>query len=697
MKAQDQYLTQLLQGAKQFIVPIFQRTYNWGTQHCEQLLKDILRVGGDTNQGVHFIGSLVYVADDDHNAAIPRWQVIDGQQRITTITLLLLAFCKALEKRPDAVSEVSVEEIEDYYLKNRYGKDEKRYKILLTQRDRDTLIKLLDRKGWNGNASESIVENYEYFCQKLEENNLSQIYAGFKKLMIVDVSLNRGQDDPQMIFESLNSTGLGLSQADLIRNFVLMRQSPDEQSCLYQEIWHPMERRFGSAFDVEFDRFVRDYLTFRTKPTRPIRVGDVYNEYKSFFHERRSIGETVENILKDLSRFAEYYARYALGKEPDDKLKEAFIDLRQLIEVASPFVMRLYELHSDETLSKGDFIKAIRLAESYVFRRSVCDMQTRNLGQIFAIVTYSIKEEAPLESVKVAFDRFGKNRRYPSDLEFRESLLTRDIYSMRNCRFLLEQLESRASHEKIDTRPFSIEHVMPQNPNLSKEWQEVLGTEWKRIQETYLHRLGNLTLTGYNERYSDAHFLKKKTMEGGFDESPLRLNKFLREQTTWNEELIKLRGEILANKAVDLWGPLEIDPAIVQKYELEEIKEKASSLTMSDVKGLEGDVRDLFDTLREQIKAMGEDVTEILSKKNVTYHVYEYFAQVIPRVNRLVVILNLDFEEVVDESSFCKDASHHVFFTYATVKGGVFLVIHTAEDIDRAMPYILQAYEKASG
>ena len=696
MKAQDLYLTQLLQGAKQFIVPIFQRTYGWGTQHCEQLFTDILQVGSNDNQEAHFLGSVVYVADEDASASIPRWQVIDGQQRLTTLTLFLLAFCKEIDKRPETVADVSVEEIEDYYLKNRYGKEDLRYKMFLTQRDRKSLISLLEGRNLDGQVSESIKENYEYFCERLSDIDLNQAYTGFKKLMIVDVSLTRNQDDPQVIFESLNSTGMDLSQADLIRNFVLMRQSPDDQTRLFQEIWYPMEKQFSNLFGAEFDRFVRDYLTLRTKPPRPIRMGDVYYEFKRFFQERISHGESIDNILHDLGRLAKYYTRFALVKEDDADLKESFSYLRQLIEVASPLVMRLYEFYVAGNLNKADFNEAVKLTESYVFRRSVCDMQTRSLGQIFSTITYAIQEQNPLESLKVIFARFGKNRRFPTDYEFRESLLTRDIYGMRNCRFLLDRLEND-SKEKIDTSGFTIEHVLPQNPILSPEWQAVLGDTWQSVHETYLHRLGNLTLTGYNERYSDAPFSKKKEMSGGFNESPLRLNKFLREQTTWNQNLIEERGCKLAEQALKLWGPLQIDDLIVKQYRLEERKSKASHLSLEDVEGLSGSVKELFEVLHERISALGEDVVKILAKKNVTYHVYEYFVQIIPRANRLTVVLNLDFEEVSDQSSFCRDASRRSFIMYASVKGGVYFQVWSDDDIERAMPYIRQAYEKASG
>lgn len=696
MKAQDSPLNQLLEGAKQFVVPIFQRTYSWGPQHCEQLLQDMLRVGGDAHQSAHFIGSVVYVADTNHSASFPRWQVIDGQQRLTTVLLLLFVLCEVLDQNPDAIPDSSVDEIYDYYLRNRYGKGDLRYKLILTQKDREALNRLIENGQLPPDAPENIVENLEFFRTHLNSHNLKPVLSGFKKLMIVDVALNRVQDDPQMIFESLNSTGLDLTHADLIRNFVLMRQDHDLQEALYKELWYPMESLFGSQFGTEFDKFVRAYLTMHTQPTRPIRADAVYNEYKSYFFRKTQQGSDVHSLLSNLRTFAEYYTRCFLGKEPDPELREALNDLSALVEVAAPLMLRLYTLYEHEGLSKSDFMELIRLSESYVFRRSVCGMQTRNLGQIFSQLTYRLREDAPAESLKVAFARMGRRRRFPSETEFHDALMTRDIYGLRNCRFLLERIEND-SKEKIDTTAFSIEHVLPQNPDLSPEWRDTLGPEWKRVQETWVHRLGNLTLSGYNQKYSDAPFQKKKTMKGGFIDSPLRLNKFIREQNTWNAQMIEKRGRILADHALKLWAGLSISQKTVQKYILEEKKKKAGRLTLENVtRQMEPTVIPLFEALRNRLLNLGDDVTEILAEKNITYHVYDYFVQVIPRVDRLTLVLNLEFEETGDDTGFSRNAADRRFFINASVWGGVFMQIYSHDDIDKAMRYLRYAYEKAS-
>lgn len=311
MKAQDLQFTQLLQGAKQFIIPIFQRTYSWEIGHCEQLWNDILRAGSHAELDSHFIGSAVYIPEQETSAAISRWLVIDGQQRITTLTLLLLALKRRLEK--DARdTPVSAAEIEDYFLLNRYGKGEQRYKMLLTKTDKDTLIALLDGKPVPDKASHRIKENFEFFAGKIAEADLEVVYAGIGKLMIVDVRLQQGIDNPQMIFESMNSTGKALTQADLIRNYVLMGLPHEQQTRLYEDYWRPMELLFGvEHYNKHFDEFMRFFLVIHTGNHR-IRKDDVYNEFKIY-----SRGHDDEPLLAALLEFARHYCCMALGSEKD--------------------------------------------------------------------------------------------------------------------------------------------------------------------------------------------------------------------------------------------------------------------------------------------------------------------------------------------------------------------------------------------
>lgn len=695
MNAQDLPLTQLLDGAKQFIVPIFQRDYSWGTKHCQQLWNDILRVGGDPSSRAHFLGSVVYIAADDNQAAIPRWLLIDGQQRLTTVSLLLTALRDRLKSAPsDDEALPSAEEVEDRFLRNRHGKGDRRSKLMLRRADNEALSALLAGQALCEGAAETVRENYVFFQDRIAEADLSQVYNGIAKLVIVDVSLTRGHDDPQMIFESLNSTGLDLTQADLIRNFVLMRLDDELQTRLYDNYWRPMEVEFGNRYRSEFDKFCRDFLVLKLRPSKQLRADAIYHHFRNYFLAETA-SRTVEEVMAELRRFAGYYVRFSLGREADAQFAAAAGRLRALVEVASPLMLRLHECHArNNGFDSRAFGEAIELLESYVFRRSACDMQTRSLYQIFAGIAYKIRDEAPLQSLKVALFRGGKKRRFPSDTEFRDALETRDVYAMRSCAYLLDRLENN-SKEKIDTSNFTIEHVLPQNENLLPAWREMLGADWKLIQETWLHRLGNLTLTGYNAEYSDRAFEEKKTMPKGFNESPLRLNRFIREQTRWTAAEIEARGKALALQAVKIWPGLSVDMDAVRAAELEEHRTAAAQYSIESV-GFDSDARALFDAIRPHLLALGDDVLELCSAKSVVYRVFDHFLEVLPRTRYVLLLANLDFAEIDDPSGIARDASDYAFISNASESGDVIFSLKDTSQIQAAMHVVLQAYERVT-
>ena len=682
-------------------MPVFQRDYSWGTKHCLQLWKDIVRVGSDANTKAHFVGSVVYVAAEENSAKITRWLLIDGQQRLTTVSLLLAALRNRVPaEEPESEHPVDDDglptrlELEDYYLRNTHGKGDRRHKLHLRRADQETMAAIVDAKECPAGASERIRENLEFFDEQLNNVDLELVYRGIKKLVAVDVCLTRGQDDPQMIFESLNSTGLDLTQADLIRNFVLMRQDEELQTRLYEDYWQPIEQAFGARYRTDFDKFVRDYLTLQLKPSKQLKADEIYQNFRTYFYGVEG-SDPVEDTLAELKRFGTYYVAFSLVQEENPALKVAFRRLRLLVEVASPLVLKLYDCYSRaKTLPVKDFVTAVELLESYVFRRSVCAMQTRNLAQIFASLAYRIKEDAPLLSLKVALRRQGKKRRFPSDVEFREAMETRDVYDMRNCHYLLDRLENE-SKEKIDTERFTIEHVMPQNESLSAEWPAMLGEDWQKVQQLWLHRLGNITLTGYNPEYSDRSFADKKTIAGGFNDSPLRLNRFIREQDRWTATEMDERGRQLAKKTVTIWPALTVDAEAVREAELEERKTQAARHSLDDL-DFDADSRALFDALRPQIMALGDDILELCGAKTVTYRVDDFLLEIIPRKRRLMLSFNLDYEDCDDPSQCASDATERAFIIHATESGGVIFNLRDSSQFGAAIHIARQAYEKVS-
>lgn len=687
MKAQDLQFTQLLEGSKQFVIPIFQRTYSWEQRQCEQLWDDIVRVGGNSDLNSHFIGSAVYIPETNVDAAIPRWLVIDGQQRITTMTLLLLALKNRLES--EKIDEpISAAQLEDYYLRNRYGRGDSAYRMLLTRTDKETLIRLLDDKEVGDNASQQIAENFQFFSTKIAGADLLTVWKGIKKLMIVDVCLQQGIDNPQMIFESMNSTGKALTQADLIRNYVLMGLEHNLQTRLYEDYWRPMEVEFGAEnYNKHFDDFMRFYLVIHTGNVR-MRKDDVYDEFKGYSRKHE-----VESLLSDLREYARYYCRIALGTETDFHLAEVFHDIRELrADVTYPFLMEVYKDYCDEMLSREDFLTICRLVESYVFRRAVCDIPTNSQRQTFASFIKHVDKEGYLESVQAHFQLLPSYRRFPKDDEFIRQIQVRNLYKFNRRSYWLRRFENFGRKERVPVQDYTIEHIMPQNPELSSEWQKELGNDWQRIQEQYLHTLGNLTLTGYNSEYSDRPFKSKRDMDGGFKQSPLKLNESIGRCEAWNEAAIVERAKKLAAQAVKIWTVPKLDANILSAYKPQPTSK--TNYTIDDHPHLHGGpVRELFEIFRTQVLALDECVAEEFLKLYVAYKAEVNFVDVVPQARGLRLSINLDFPEVDDPRGLCRDVTNIGRWG----NGNVEMRLDSPDNIPYVIGIVRQALEKQLG
>lgn len=482
MKALDRQFTKIVNGTTQFVIPVFQRDYSWTDAQCGQLWADIVRVGRDANRN-HFMGSLVYVSAGDTAAGFTRWLLIDGQQRMTTLTLLLLALRNHLKTtgwQPESEDDPSVKKLTAYFLRNNEEEGERQHKLVLRRHDQEVLRALLDETALPANKGSRVQDAYEFFVEQLASGEADPrvVYAGIGRLLVVDVTLDRNNDDPQMIFESLNSTGLDLSQADLIRNFILMRLSERDQTRLYELYWQKIDDLFRGA-NRTFDAFARDYLALKTRAATQARAEDIYYEFRNFFAgELKNAG--IEAGLQELLRFARYHAAFQLGRDASPELAARLERLSRLAEVSAVLVMRLFDFHERaKTLSTEQFAEALDLLESYVFRRAICGLQTRGYWQVFSAIAYQLKEADPLESLKGALARQRETYRFPKDTEFLDSLKTRDVYNMRNIHFLLDRLENFDTKEPTDTSKYTVEHVLPQNEKLPKGWRDMLGPNWQ--------------------------------------------------------------------------------------------------------------------------------------------------------------------------------------------------------------------------
>jgi len=692
MKATEANLLEFIKKSNQFSIPIYQRLYSWTEKECERLWNDIITTGSKKDIPSHFIGSIMYIEKGLYQISKPEpLLIIDGQQRLTTVSLLLEALARKIGDN-EIIDGFSERKIREYYLINPLEDGDRKYKLLLSQNDRSTYISIIDQKEYPKEFSVRIKDIFEYFTNKIDElseNDIQNLCLGLLKLFIVDISLNRDHDNPQLIFESMNSTGKDLSQADLIRNFMLMRLEGDIQKRLYEDYWRPMEVEFGQeAYSSYFDSFMRHYLTMKTGNIPNINA--VYEEFKKYFYNSQ---RDNEEELKKLKKYAAYFCAMALDKEEDKELKEAFSDLRELkVDVSYPLLLELYNDYKIGILSKNDFIEIIRLIESYVFRRAVCGIPTNSLNKTFASFGKSIIKEKYLESVKAHFNKMTSYRRFPNDEEFVTELTCRDLYNFRSRSYWLRRLENHDRKERVNVSEYTIEHILPQNNDLNLDWRRALGPDWEKIQQKYVHTIGNLTLTGYNSEYSDKFFTDKRDMKGGFRESPLKLNRGLANLETWNEEKILQRAENLAKEALKVWQYPQLDQTILEQYSKKE--ETLTEYSIDSYEYLnEGKAKDLFEKLRKEVLSLDPEISEEYLKLYIAYKLETNVVDVVPQKDKLKLFINIKFNELNDPKELCRDVSQ----TGHWGNGDVELILSSEEDIAYVINLVRQAIEKQYG
>lgn len=694
MKATEAKLLDFLKKSPQFVIPIYQRTYSWTERECRQLWDDILRTGSREDIAAHFVGSIVYIEKGlYHVSSQSPLLVIDGQQRLTTVTLILEALARQLDGA-EPMEGFSAKKLRSYYLLNPLEDGERKFKLLLTQTDKDSVLALLQQRPQPTEASLRVTENFDFFIDQIRAlEDLAPLCNGLAKLVIVDIALSRDRDNPQLIFESMNSTGRELSQADLIRNFILMGLEPPHQTRLYEDHWRPMEVDFGQeAYGTHFDGFMRHYLTLKTGEIPNVRA--VYEAFKTHARSPEVAAAGVDALVADIHAYARYYCAMALDKESDRNLRLGFRDLRELkVDVAFPFLLELYADHVSGVLPVDDFVQAVRLVEAYVFRRAVCAIPTNSLNKTFATLGRALKKDRYLESIHVHLLTLPSYRRFPGDEEFKRELSTRDLYNFPRRSYWLRRLENFGRKERVPVDEYTIEHILPQNENLSAKWRDALGPEWQRVQQTWLHTLGNLTLTGYNAEYSDRPFIEKRDMKGGFKESPLWLNQGLGEQDTWNEDAIQHRAKRLADRATRVWAAPAL-PAEVLDYYRPKVERPAGYSLGNHAYLRDGSpIRPMFEALRKEVLALDPCVGEEILKLYIAYKAETNFVDVVPQKNRLRLSLNLPFHELHDPKGLAKDVTNLGRWGNGDVEVGVKKI----EELPYVMGLVRQSFEKQMG
>jgi predicted transport protein len=510
---------------------------------------------------------------------------------------------------------------------------------------------------------------------------------------MVDIKLKRGEDDPQLIFESMNSTGKELSQADLIRNYILMRLEHEAQTRLYDRYWRPMELEFGQeAYGNHFDAFMRHFLTVKTGNIP--KQGEVYEAFKVHARLNEVDLEGVEEVVQDIRTYARHYCAIALAKESDPELNAAFQDLRELsVDVAFPLLLELYQDYKDSRLSRDELLECVRLVEAYVFRRAICSIPTNSLNKTFATFGKSLRKEQYSASLKAHFLSLPAYRRFPTDDEFHREIQRKDLYNFTRCSYWLRRLENhtRRMGERVPVDELTIEHILPQNDDLAPQWRTDLGSDWKRIQQEWLHTLGNLTLTAYNSEYSDRPFKTKRDMphapEQALRRSPLFLNVGLGDLDAWNEDSIRVRAMHLADRALQVWGAPKLDletlASLIPRLSV-------GSYTIQDHPNLSTTaMAPVFEAFRKSVLELNPCVTEEFLKLYVAYKAETNFVDIIPQVRRLLLSVNIPIQDLVDPKGRCVDVTGKGRWG----NGKVELSLSTVEDLPYAVGIVRQALE----
>ncbi len=682
----------LLNGQCQYIIPVYQRKYSWQADvQCARLWKDIVEMEKKKKKH-HFVGSIVSIAEKKSVMGIQKQLIIDGQQRMTTLSILMVALRDYL-KEQGAGDDVD-NNITNMVLKNPSRKGDDAYKMLLTDTDRDIMIKLVDGIKIKEDEDSLIYVNYLYFKQKVADGVLTpdEIYESISKLDIVGIILDKDQgDEPQLIFESLNSTGMALSKSDLIRNFILMGLDNDAQKRIYNNYWKPLEGFFPQQVQGEenrMDKFFRDYLT--VKLGRNVKFDNIYEEFKDY--AGNSELSTSEELAEDVMIFGDLYTNITTDRKTlpvnHQPLLPIFEEIRSLrMEVAYPFLIKVYRDFVDGLITIEETVEIMRLTIAYIVRRAICEIPTNSMNKTFATMKNSIQVDDYLNSVKAAFFFAETYKRFPNDEEFKAALLERNMYTIRISKYFYVKLENEDNKEPIPYVGYTTEHILPQNKNMRDEWKVALGENYAEIQAKYLNTLGNLTLTRYNSEMGDKPFSEKLEI---YKESAMHnLNKYVVQQTTWNEGTIVERAKQLSARACDVWKAPILDHETIEKYKpKEETIKQSYGIEHYDFTNLY--VKMLYEKLLDAIMQLEPKATIEYKKLYIAFKFRTNFVDVVVQKSRLRLSVNLDFDEVYDPSGICRDVSDLGRWGNGDVEIG----FDSLSMLDSVMEIIKQAIDK---
>lgn len=556
MKGSELRLIEYMEGSKKrFIIPVYQRNYDWKIENCKQLYDDLIQVIKN-NSKTHFFGSIVSVYEPSGRNT--EFLIIDGQQRLTTMSLLFLALYNLLEEKIIISEDESLkDQIYEDFLVDKYQPQEKRMKLKPIKNDQKAFSKLFNSKD-DYIKDSNLTINYSYFYERIQKQEITidELFDAICRLEIINITLNN-EDNPQLIFESLNSTGLDLSEGDKIRNYILMGLPKQKQDEYYEKYWNCIEK--CTKYDVS--SFIRDYLSVKQLVIPSQKK--VYINFKKYVED--SSLKIIE-ILEDLLSYAKRYNILLCEKTSSKELNSCINRLNRLeTTVTRPFFLEVLRLYDENQINLNEVAEAFSITESYLFRRTICDLPTNALNKIFLllnreIMRYDGTDSNYIEKLKFALLSKKDRARFPNDDDFSLMFTEKPIYQMnsKNKIYILERLENFGTLEDkdiyrhYDEGEYSIEYIMPQH--LTPAWIKELGDSYEEIHDTWLHRIANLTLTAYNSKYSNSTFVEKKTMKNGFEDSGIRLNTYVSKKDKWTLAELRDRNDYLLKRALNIWA-----------------------------------------------------------------------------------------------------------------------------------------------
>ena len=702
---QARFLDLLGADRTQFIIPVYQREYSWERPQLEDLWNDVTLAGEDGM--THFIGSFLYIPEEDSTAtSIHRKLLIDGQQRMTTLSVLLAALLDYLDEddsRAQFLTDLSPRSLRKSYLFNDDYRGESRYKLVLSMDDKTTMHSLVDGSPLPEHPVRLLVGAKAFFSKRIREGQASPetLWNGLNKLVIIDTELNPNEDNAQLIFESMNSKGKPLTPIDLVRNFMLLSLSNDRQNELYDQYWRPIEHLFGQGAENEFNTFLWYWLSLKI-PERAPKQENAYHDFK-YYVQSRNLDREPQTILSELLAYATRYARLFLGQEPDPDLKHKFDRINTLgVRPARPLLMCLYTLMDEHKLTKDEFGRMCDMVESFLFRRMTVGKSTQGLNKMFAGMYRRLDDaDNPQECLTALLLAPEKDSTgyFPDDSQFADALTTRDIYRglKKGKQYLLERLEdSYHPKEPVNTGMYQIEHVMPQTIDDSAAWQTMLGPDWQTTHDTLCHTLGNLTLTGYNQEYSNKSFPEKQSLQpGGYKYSPLSLNRYIADCGVWNTETIRRRAEMLADRACTIWPRPTLQENIIDQYRPRPRTTSRSGSWTIETSQPElapgGKCRELFELLQQAIREAQPNWTLGVKKNYVGYYTdsgkaLHIVIKALPSSTSLGIGLNATMDDLDDPNGYAQDKRPHGFEAGCLTR----VDLRSAEDIPQVMKLINQ-------